>query len=186
MMFINKPVWSSCFIQHTHCGVTQQLIQLILVAFYAYSPIAGGFLAKTQEQIKEGNLKGRWHPEDPTGKFYHHLYLERPALWDALATWDKIAASEGIPRAELAFRWVYHHSVLDGSKGDAVIIGASSPNQLRQTVAAFQKGPLSPAAQEQIQAMWESMKHEAFLDNIAGQSEEFKKKMKEHLKEFQT
>lgn len=107
------------------------------------------------------------------------MYVQRPAILGALDTWNKIAASEGIPASELAFRWVYHNSILDGSKGDAVIVGASSLKQLRETVAAVRKGPLSPAVQGQIQDIWESMKHEAFLDNVSGQSKEVMKEMGE-------
>lgn len=75
----------------------------------------------------------------------------------------------------MAFRWVFHNSILDGSKGDAVIVGVSSLEQLRETVAAVRKGPLSSAVEGQIQEMWEGMKHEAFLDNIHSQSKETKK-----------
>lgn len=75
-----------------------------------------------------------------------------------------------------------HSSILDGAKGDAVIIGASSLAQLRGTVAAIRKGPLSAAAQERIQGVWDSVKHDAFLDNINGLSEEFKKNLGEAVK----
>ncbi|KAG8163954.1 hypothetical protein KVR01_005872 [Diaporthe batatas] len=151
------------------------------IAFYAYSPIAGGFLAKTTEGIKEG--KGRWDPSSFLGKLSQGLYGSRPAMLGALDTWNKIAASEGIPASEMAFRWVFHNSILDGSKGDAVIVGASSPEQLRKTVAAVRKGPLSSAVQGQIQEMWEGMKHEAFLDNISGQSEELMKELGDMIKQ---
>ncbi|KAI7774831.1 hypothetical protein LA080_007763 [Diaporthe eres] len=154
------------------------------IAFYAYSPIAGGFLAKTQEQLKEG--KGRWDPESFIGKLYKHLYLDRPTILGALDEWNAIAKSEGIPPAELAFRWTVHNSILDGAKGDAVIIGASSLKQLRGTVAGIQKGPLSAEAQKRIQGIWDSMKHEAFLDNINGLSDEFKKGLGEAVKNHGT
>lgn len=150
------------------------------VAFYAYSPIGGGFLAKTPEQLKEG--KGRWDPEGFIGQLYKHLYVDRPTMISALTTWNEIAKSEGVPAAELAFRWVFHSSILDGSKGDTVIIGASSLAQLRQTVAAIRRGPVSAAAQEKIQAVWESVKQDAFLDNINGISDEFKMKLGDAVK----
>lgn len=150
------------------------------VAFYAYSPIAGGFLAKTPEQLKEA--KGRWDPESFIGQLYKHLYVDRPTILGALTTWNEIAKAEGIPAAELAFRWTFYSSILDGAKGDAVIIGASSLKQLRATVAGIRKGPVSPAAQEKIQAVWDSVKHDAFLDNINGLSDEFKMKLGEQVK----
>lgn len=109
--------------------------------------------------------------------------MQRPAIFNALDRWNKIASSEGIPASELAFRWVFHNSILDGSKGDAVIVGASSFKQLRETVAAVRKGPLSAAVQGQIQDVWEGMKHEAFLDNVHGRSEEAKKDVGETVRQ---
>lgn len=152
----------------------------ITVAFYAYSPIAGGFLAKTPEQLKDG--KGRWNLEGFIGQLYKHLYVDRPKMIAALATWNEIAKSEGVPAAELAFRWVFHNSILDGSKGDTVVVGASSLAQLRQTVAAVRRGPVSAAAQEKIQAVWESVKQDALLGNINTISDEFKMKLGDAVK----
>ena len=40
-----------------------------------------------------------------------------------------------IDPADAALRWMYNHSALDGSKGDAVIIGASSVKQLEANLA---------------------------------------------------
>lgn len=151
-----------------------------LVAFYAYSPIAGGFLAKTPEQLKEG--KGRWDPESFIGKLYKDLYIDRPTILGALDTWHEIAKAEGVPAAELAFRWTAHSSILDASKGDAIIIGASSLSQLRNTVAAINRGPVSAAAQEKIQGVWDSVKKDAFLDNISGLSDEFKQQLGKAVK----
>lgn len=79
---------------------------------------------------------------------------------------------------------MFHNSILDGSKGDAVIVGASSLEQLRETVAAVRKGPLSSAVQEEIQGVWEGMKHEAFLDNVSEMSENVKRDMAEAVKQF--
>lgn len=101
---------------------------------------------------------------------------------EALNTWHEIAKAEGVSGAELAFRWTAHNSILDAGKGDAVIIGASSLEQARATVAAIRRGPLSAAAQEKIQGVWESVKHDAFRDNISGLSEDFRVKLGEAVK----
>lgn len=100
----------------------------------------------------------------------------------ALDTWNEIAASEGVPAAELAFRWAAHSSALDAGRGDAIIIGATSLAQLRATVAAIRRGPVSAAAQERIQGVWESVRGVAFLDNVNGLSEEFQQKLAEHIR----
>ena len=136
------------------------------ISFYAYSPIAGGFLAKTPEELE--NAKGRWDPESWVGKIYRNLYVEKPATMAALNKWHEVAKAEGVSAVELAYRWAAHNSILDGSKGDAVIIGSSSLEQLRGTMAAIRNGPLSAQAQGQIQAIWESIEPDSFLDNFEG------------------
>lgn len=45
--------------------------------------------------------------------------------------------------AEVALRWMQHHSELDTKKhGDGVIIGASSLGHIEQNLVDFEKGPL--------------------------------------------
>lgn len=137
------------------------------ISFYAYSPIAGGFLAKTPEELRRGG-KGRWDPDTFVGKMYHSLYADKPATMAALGEWHEVAGAEGISAVEMAFRWVVHNSILDGSKGDGVIIGASDAAQLRGSMEAIRKGPLSAELQKKIDAIWKGMEHESFLDNLNG------------------
>jgi len=133
------------------------------IAFYAYSPLAGGFLTKTAQQIQDG--AGRFGPE-ALGGMYRQMYL-KPSYLDALAKWEAIAKEEGVARAELAYRWVTYHSPLKKAQGDAIIIGASTVEQLEETLAGIDKGPLSKKALEGIDKVWEEIKHEAPLDNFA-------------------
>ncbi|KAJ9613114.1 hypothetical protein H2200_003055 [Cladophialophora chaetospira] len=132
------------------------------LAFYAYSPLAGGFLTKTAQQIKDG--AGRFD-ENAVGGMYRSMYM-KPAFLEALAKWEGIASDEGCTRAELAYRWVAHSSGLKKHYGDAIIVGASSCEQLEQTLAGIEKGPLSEQALKAIDAVWEGIKHEAPLDNF--------------------
>ncbi|KAH9434711.1 hypothetical protein MCOR02_003676 [Pyricularia oryzae] len=131
------------------------------IAFYAYSPSAGGFLAKTPE----GLTGARWDPSAPMGKLYSGLY-KKPALVAALGTWGDLAAEEGVSRAELAYRWTLHNSKLSSAHGDALVIGARTPEQLREVVAWLAKGPLSQSVAEKIDVLWESIKDDAPLDNV--------------------
>ncbi|KAJ1323877.1 aflatoxin B1 aldehyde reductase [Microdochium nivale] len=135
------------------------------MAFYAYSPIAGGFLAKSKETLTEG----RFGRDDAIGKKYNNMY-NKPSFLAALDTWEQIAQSEGVSRAELAYRWVTYHSKLEGTYGDAVIVGASKEQQLKDTVESLKKGPLSDSAAEKINAIWDSIKDDAVLDNLEGSS----------------
>ncbi|KOS18158.1 Aflatoxin B1 aldehyde reductase member 4 [Escovopsis weberi] len=134
------------------------------MSFYAYSPIAGGFLAKTKEQLfGEGS---RFLRKDGIGKIYNGMY-NKPSFVEALAIWGSIATGENITPAELAYRWIFYHSQLKAELGDAVIIGASREKQLSDTLVAIERGPLKDASVKKIEEMWGSVKADANLDNFA-------------------
>jgi aflatoxin B1 aldehyde reductase len=137
------------------------LLRKLKIAFYAYSPLAGGYLTKTRKQIEEG--AGRFG-KNARGEMYRGMYV-KPTLLDALEEWEKIAAAEGTTRAELAYRWVNYHSPLKPEQGDAIIFGASSLKQLEETITGLRKGPLKPETVKAIDGVWESVSHEAPLDN---------------------
>jgi aflatoxin B1 aldehyde reductase len=143
------------------------LLRKLNISFYAYSPIAGGFLVKTAEAIQGGTAGRRWDTSNPAGSLYPGLY-KKPALLKALADWNDIASDAGVGRAELAYRWVAYHSNIDKSKGDAVIIGASKPEQLEETLGALNAGPLDEGIAERVRGIYESVKHEAPVDNFHG------------------
>lgn len=131
------------------------------IAFYAYSPVAGGFLTKTRETaLAAGRLAG----DQPSATAVYRRMFDKPGFLDALDVWGDIAEAEGAGRSELAYRWLAHSSVLRGDLGDAIIIGAKNADQLRQTLAWIAKGPLSPEALVKTQAMWDSVKTDAELD----------------------
>ncbi|KAJ3145399.1 hypothetical protein HDU86_000920 [Geranomyces michiganensis] len=134
------------------------------IAYYVYSPIAGGFLTKSVRDITEGGT-GRWDPNSMFGKFYRAIY-EKPLLLKGLQLWEDLSVSTGIPKAELAYRWVAHNSKVDQSKGDKLIVGARTTEQLRQTVEGLKKGPLDAATVKKIDELWEVVKDESALDNF--------------------
>lgn len=134
------------------------------IAFNAYSPIAGGFLTKDVEMLISGG-EGRWDPTTMLGGLYHGLYNKKNML-DGLRLWDKISKESGIPKAELAYRWVAHNSALKGELGDGVIFGTRTIEQLNQTLAGFAKGPLDSEIVAQIEQVWKIVEVDAPLDNF--------------------
>ncbi|KAH8883108.1 aldehyde reductase [Thozetella sp. PMI_491] len=124
------------------------------MAFYAYSPSASGFLGKTVPQLEE-QLRN-----PPAGAPWRRRYAENPKFMAALGKWVSIAEGEGIGGAELAYRWVAYHSGLKREHGDALIIGASSLQQLEETLSGIEKGPLSDTALLGIDEVWEGLKDE--------------------------
>ncbi|OAL04347.1 Aldo/keto reductase [Phaeosphaeriaceae sp. SRC1lsM3a] len=136
------------------------------LAFYAYSPIAGGFLTKSAADLDAG--AGRFN-QNAIGGLYSGLY-DKPEMREALVKWNEIAQKEGVSTAELAYRWVAAHSAI--SKDDfvpgqenGVIIGASRHEQIEQTIGAIKKGKLSEEAVKGIEGIWESVKEVAPVDN---------------------
>jgi aflatoxin B1 aldehyde reductase len=136
------------------------------IAFYAYSPIAGGFLTKSASDLDSG--AGRFNVQ-AIGGLYSKLY-DSPTMREALVKWNEIADKEGVSNAELAYRWVAHHSPIakdDFVSGEenGVIIGASKHEQIEQTIGAIKKGKLSEQAVKGIEEIWESVKETAPVDN---------------------
>ena len=138
------------------------LLRKLNIAFYAYSPIAGGFLTKTRSFVENG--KGRFNKERFFG-LYGKLYHNSSYL-DALDEWGRIASEEGVTKSALAYRWVNYHSHLKAELGDGVIIGASSLPQLEQTLEALEAGLLSDKAIKGINGIWEKIEPYAVLDNF--------------------
>ncbi|KAJ5385022.1 Aldo/keto reductase subgroup [Penicillium concentricum] len=136
------------------------------IAFYAYSPIAGGFLTKDVATLVSGG-EGRWDPKTPLGGIYNALF-NKPHMLEGLGQWDKISKEAGISKAELAYRWVMHNSALKADLGDAVIIGSRNVEQLNQTLAALSKGPLSAEIAAQIDQVWDTVEADSPLDTFNG------------------
>ncbi|KAF3020943.1 hypothetical protein E8E14_005738 [Neopestalotiopsis sp. 37M] len=135
------------------------------IAFVAYSPMAGGFLAKATSQFQQaGSLHGRWDTAGFLGKVYNHLY-NKPAALQALDQWHEIATAEDISGAEMAYRWVAYNSAL--SEDDGLVIGATTIEQWKSNLAGIQKGPLSSETAAKIDALWtEELKAGSTFDNF--------------------
>ena len=133
------------------------------IAFYAYGPQAGGFLAKSKRQVLEG--EGRFDPTNRGGQMLRRLYC-KPALLDCLKEWGDIAATANCSGSELACRWVKYSSALRSDYGDAVIFSSSTLVQTKETLKGLRAGPLDTEVVRRIDEIWETVKEEAPLDNI--------------------
>lgn len=140
------------------------LLRELKIAFYAYSPLAGGFLVKDAETLRKGGGVGRWDPNGRVGELYHHQY-NRPLLVEALSEWESIANDAGISKAALAYRWVAYNSTLKSEYGDGIIIGASRHQQLLETLRAIEDGPLEASIAKKIDRVWDLVKDQAPVDS---------------------
>lgn len=139
------------------------VLRRLKMSFWAYSPIAGGFLVRSPQAIKEGN-HGRFDKGTFVGQMYHDLYA-KPSLVSALEQWELVAKKVGTTKAGLAYRWVRFNSALQGACEDSLILGASSPAQLEQTLNYLAEGPLPQEVLPDIADIWESVKDDAPVDN---------------------
>jgi aryl-alcohol dehydrogenase-like predicted oxidoreductase len=140
------------------------LLRKLNISFYAYSPIAGGFLVKDSNAIRTKELEGRFTDKMMSGAMYSTLY-GKEVLLNALDEWGEIAKGAGITKAALAYRWIAYHSKLDPKYGDSIIVGARKTEQLEETLVAIEAGPLDRATAEKAGAIWAKVKDEAPRDN---------------------
>lgn len=129
------------------------------IAFYEFNPLGGGFLTDRYQRVdawtdEEGS---RFDPSRRQGENYRKRYWNQ-AYFDALDVIRPVAHKLGISTAEAALRWVSHHGVLKKEHGDAIIIGASSPQQLEENLTNLEKGPLSDEMVEAFDKGWEIVK----------------------------
>lgn len=67
----------------------------------------------------------------------------KEAYFKALASIEAVSEKNGLTLAEVALRWMTHHSYLKREYGDTVIIGASSVAHIKQVRAACLEGYLT-------------------------------------------
>lgn len=113
-------------------------------------------------RIKDDN--GRFGANSAVGDMYTSMY-GKESLYKALDEWGQIAKDAGVSKAALAYRWITYHSALKATNGDAIIVGASKPAQLEETLTAVEAGPLDAKIAERASAIWKTVEHEAPLDN---------------------
>jgi len=144
-----------------HRGVEPELFPALRkfgIAFYEFNPLAGGFFTDRYTSMDEKPESGsRFDPERNQGKNYRNRYW-KPAYFEALAAIRPVVAAHGLTMAEVALRWISHHSLMRREHGDAVLIGASSLAHIEQNLVDLEKGPLPDEVLEALDAAWERVK----------------------------
>jgi aflatoxin B1 aldehyde reductase len=137
-------------------GVLFPVLRKHNIAFYAYSPLAGGFFNQKREvALKEG---GRFDATTGVGQLYAGKYI-KPSYFSALEKLEKV--SQGLSNSEIAIRWLYHHSQLAAKYGDAAIIGASRASQIENTLDWVKKGPLPTEIVQTFDSIWKDIEKDA-------------------------
>lgn len=126
------------------------------IAFYAYNPLAGGYLTSryrrdtTEDAIEKGS---RFDPSTQQGRRYRARYWKED-MFDALDILRPVAEKHELTEAECALRWMMHNSLLNREHGDALIIGASSTGHLEENLKDLEKGPLPEEVLNALDQAW--------------------------------
>jgi aflatoxin B1 aldehyde reductase len=134
------------------------------LAFYAYSPLGGGILSgkyKFDQEEDKSISKGRFNGVG-WDKVYRQRYWKQEHF-QAMESLKELLVvhhpEENISLPEAAFRWIYNHSLLDGAKGDCVVLGASRMEQLQMNMEMSQAGPMKDEVVTFMDQWWKSTKH---------------------------
>lgn len=120
--------------------------------YYAYSPLAGGFL--TGKVTFATNAESELHRTRWDGASIFQPYADRynrQTMHDAIRALKKVCDEEGVSLQEASLRWLVWHSKL--GEADAVILGATKVHQLESNVRDARKGPLSDRVKEAVESM---------------------------------
>jgi aflatoxin B1 aldehyde reductase len=112
------------------------------IKYYTHGSLASGFLTgKYKKGVAPVRGVDRFAQKRRI-KQYEERYLNRDEMFAALAAIGDAASASAITVLEAAVRWTQHHSAVDASLGDAVLIGVSRLEQLEPIMAASKQGPL--------------------------------------------
>ena len=118
--------------------------------FYAYNPTMGGMLTGRYRSVDEAPQEGRFtHRPGYQGKYW------KKSNFDALDVIRESVEPHGITMTEAAYRWLAYHSMLDGDRGDAILIGASKFGHLMENMNAVKSGPLPGDVLDAFERAWE-------------------------------
>ncbi|PIL26195.1 transporter [Ganoderma sinense ZZ0214-1] len=124
------------------------------MAFYEFNPLGGGFFTGRYRSLEDaGEAGSRFDANTMQGTMYRKRYWNEP-YFRALAKIEAVAQKHGLTLAEIALRWISHHSLLKREYGDAVLIGASSVEHIEQNLVDLEKGPLPEEVVKVLDEAW--------------------------------
>ncbi|KAG0230053.1 hypothetical protein BGW41_002641, partial [Actinomortierella wolfii] len=127
------------------------------IHFYAYNPIAGGFLTGSYHIDDEVPPGSRFDLNTLLGPYYREQYWS-PLFFDAVQELKQAADAEGIELLEASIRWMKHHSGLGAD--DGLIFGANDKVEcLAHNLRVAAHGePLPESLVKAFDAAWDKTK----------------------------
>ncbi|KAH9814637.1 NADP-dependent oxidoreductase domain-containing protein [Melampsora americana] len=124
-----------------------------------YNPLAGGFFAGKITKLDDQTEKGsRFDPSHSLGAMYRDRYLRNSYFKALEIVKDALKAHPDINLVSVAMRWLQHHSALKSK--DAIILGASSVDQIEMNCSHSEEGPLPEDIVASVDLAWETVKAE--------------------------
>lgn len=121
--------------------------------FYAYNPMCGGLLTGRYGKFEDTPTDGRFtHRPNYQGRYWKKSYF------DAVDVIKMAAEKNGITSIEATYRWLAYHSMLNAERGDAILIGASKLNHLKQNMDAVKAGSLPEEVAAAFDEAWQITK----------------------------
>lgn len=141
------------------------------IRFYAYSPLGGGILTgkwkitdADAENMKDQKYSRFFSGGKQNAEMWAKIYRERywkTEYFDGIDNLkfilNEIYGENKVSVPEAAYRWLYHHSAL--KENDAVIVGASSLEQLKMNLAYTDLAPLDEKVVAFFEKWWKDTAH---------------------------
>ena len=130
------------------------------MSFYAFNPLAGGVLTSRYHYEKDDSTiepMCRFDPKTAQGRKYRGRFWN-DTIFDALDIVRGAAGQYHLTEAECALRWLIHHSKLEQDCGDAVVIGASNLEHLKENLEDVEKQPLPDEVVVYLDKAWAKTK----------------------------
>ena len=121
--------------------------------FYAYNPMCGGLLTGRYGKYEEAPTDGRFTHRPNYQKRYW-----KKSFFDAVDIIKGAAEKHGMTTIDATYRWLAYHSMLNGERGDAILIGASKLGHLKQNMETVKAGPLPEEVVDAFERAWEVTK----------------------------
>ena len=111
--------------------------------------MAGGLLTGRYGKFEDAPTDGRFtHRPNYQGRYWKKSYF------DAVEIIKEAAGKYSISTVEATYRWLAYHSMLNGERGDAILIGASKLHHLQQNMETVKGGPLPKDVVDAFEKAW--------------------------------
>lgn len=123
------------------------------ISFYVYNPLAGGMLTGKHASVDANPQSGRFASFDG----YQDRYW-KPDMFAVMNSFAKACEACSIAPANAAIRWLVNHSDITNNADNAIILGASTSEHLKQNLAACTQGPLPDAVLQALDNGWQQVR----------------------------